>query len=1063
MRNLRTKILDAVGEIGQPSAVLKLFCGPVSQAQMSEFDSSGFAGTRHVLSVRKRLWEPGVTGRAAVMVGAGFSLNADPHSSNVSSFPLWRQLAEKLYDGLYPRPNTEERERVIRLAAANGGMLRLAHEYEASFGRHALDDLLLNAIPDKQHEPGELHHLLLTLPWADVFTTNYDTLLERARPYVYERDYRTVLTHSDLPTAKRPRIIKLHGSLPSHRPFVFTEEDYRKYPKRAAPFVNTVRQSLMENAFLLIGFSGDDPNFLAWLGWVRDELDTAAPSVYLCGVLDLSPAQRNVLQSRGVTPIDLGSLFPSEMPSVERNEKAVRWLLLSLLNGRPLSGLHWPDDAPDDDFNPDPRFPPLSSPPSPGSQPSTPKTKSLSNQDDFNAKEHLLQTVEEWVKTRELYPGWIWTPRRNRDKFWRNTKQWSETIHENVQALEPENRLRVLGEFVWRMERASVIFQKPLDEALRKTLSEHAPSDLAGSLREHWIRIALFLLRDARRSGNEAAFEAAMERVAPLAEKETRVDAARCYEGALRCLGLLDAPQANEWAERWPEATDPLWQIRRAGVLLELGRRDEAEDLLADILTRLRSTPSSSEAPRYAQESREALAMHLLSIIDWSRRPLESLAADNRMDELRALRCDIGVELDHLRPRLQAQAPSLKPAKQNKIDSLGRKRVSYSIGGGGIDLRQYRPAYEYLDLKDEGGLPIWYRSNTSYSNTVRVVEWIIDLSPAFTIKTLLRTLKHKELGDHLDRLRVGGLESDFVEELASAGVDTLERSFEALRSTPRSTFSEGSFRSLEEFQTSATLLLKLAFRLAEPVREKALRLVLAILEDPPQATRELDLKYLRRLASEVFGAMQPDEVAEELDRLLQLPLPESGIDPVLELNLEDIDALPGDAERTAVPYLLRVLREGDPPERMGALRRLERLYREQLLKAKTAHLFAQALWSRTDPETGLPEDTGFHNWAFLTLPEPEEGRAKEALHQLLKENSLARCSAKGRVEHGETATVPFGGRTREVEKQLSDWQSSAPPRQPDEVPEYPRQYIEWTVEEARNLVGQLIECGTMST
>jgi len=106
----------------------------------------------------------------------------------------------------------------------------------------------------------------------------------------------------------KPRIVKLHGSFPSHSPFIITEEDYRTYPAKSAPFVNMVRQSMMENTFCLIGFSGDDPNFLHWVGWVRDNLGTDTTRIYLCGILNISPPQRRVLESRGVTPIYLSPL-----------------------------------------------------------------------------------------------------------------------------------------------------------------------------------------------------------------------------------------------------------------------------------------------------------------------------------------------------------------------------------------------------------------------------------------------------------------------------------------------------------------------------------------------------------------------------------------------------------------------------------------------------------------------------------------------------------------------------------------------------------------------------------
>ena len=74
----------------------------------------------------------------------------------------------------------------------------------------------------------------------------------------------------------QPRIFKLHGSFPSQFPLIVTEEDYRTYPSEFAPFVNTVQQAMMETVFILIGFSGDDPNFRNWSGWVRDNLGEAA-------------------------------------------------------------------------------------------------------------------------------------------------------------------------------------------------------------------------------------------------------------------------------------------------------------------------------------------------------------------------------------------------------------------------------------------------------------------------------------------------------------------------------------------------------------------------------------------------------------------------------------------------------------------------------------------------------------------------------------------------------------------------------------------------------------------
>lgn len=113
--------------------------------------------------IAERLW----AGRAAVMIGAGFSKNAG------NEFPDWNELGDLFYwkaHGVKPDPAKQKYLNV----------LRLAEEVKAAIGQPALENLLRSNIPDLNIEPSGLHFELLELPWVDVFTTNYDTLLERA-------------------------------------------------------------------------------------------------------------------------------------------------------------------------------------------------------------------------------------------------------------------------------------------------------------------------------------------------------------------------------------------------------------------------------------------------------------------------------------------------------------------------------------------------------------------------------------------------------------------------------------------------------------------------------------------------------------------------------------------------------------------------------------------------------------------------------------------------------------------------------------------------------------------
>ena len=290
--------------------------------------------------------------RASLMVGAGFSRNAEKTRFDVGELPLWSDIGRALFNSLYPEKAYEGTEGAALEAISADNALRRAEEYTTAFGRSALYDLLGRLVRDNDYVPGVTHKRLLRLPWRDVFTTNWDTLLERASSEVPESSYRLVQDMKQLPLVSQPRIIKLNGSFPSQFPLIFTEEDYRTYPTKFAPFVNTVQQAMMETVFFLIGFSGDDPNFLKWSGWIRDNLGEAAPKIYLAGWLELSRHQRRMLESRNVMPIDLAEHPQAESWYSERrhHQSAAEWLLYSLELGQAYDWTTWPKPPEQDEI-----------------------------------------------------------------------------------------------------------------------------------------------------------------------------------------------------------------------------------------------------------------------------------------------------------------------------------------------------------------------------------------------------------------------------------------------------------------------------------------------------------------------------------------------------------------------------------------------------------------------------------------------------------------------------------------------------------------------------------------
>ena len=252
---------------------------------------------RHINQVREALWHRPGAG-ASVMIGSGFSRNARRVRPGSKPLPMLDEIARDLSATLYPDDGADEKipqERILRLAQAYEaefrptGITRSPEENGGGRRLHARE--CPRATPSTCRGP-------MCSPPTGTHCWNVQARPSGIVPTLSSEARTTSLG------GLRPRIVKLHGSLPNPR-LVLTEEDYRTYPTAFSPFVNTVQQAMMETIFVLIGFSGNDPNFLHWSGWVRDNLDEAALKIYLAGFLNLSRPERQMLRDRNVVAIDL--------------------------------------------------------------------------------------------------------------------------------------------------------------------------------------------------------------------------------------------------------------------------------------------------------------------------------------------------------------------------------------------------------------------------------------------------------------------------------------------------------------------------------------------------------------------------------------------------------------------------------------------------------------------------------------------------------------------------------------------------------------------------------------
>ncbi len=259
-------------------------------------------------------------GETSALIGAGFSKNL------FKEFPNWEGLLFdmvyeifeiEIYDAykIYKHTNSklkkiktldEFTKEYVKKIFSSYGYLNIVLKYIEKYGyRECVDIYIEKHIPyldgtDSnnlmlRYKAGNkasipigandvlTHEKLLGLSYFNnIFTTNYDNLLEEVANQksqlwkVVKESYNLALS------ATNKYIIKVHGDLsPSSETekfcfdgdhsikYVISAEDYKNYPIRHEAFMQMMKISLLRESFLLFGFSGKDPNFIEWVKWVR--------------------------------------------------------------------------------------------------------------------------------------------------------------------------------------------------------------------------------------------------------------------------------------------------------------------------------------------------------------------------------------------------------------------------------------------------------------------------------------------------------------------------------------------------------------------------------------------------------------------------------------------------------------------------------------------------------------------------------------------------------------------------------------------------------------------------
>ena len=952
-----------------------------------------FPDQSHINQVRDALWER-PNGRASIMVGAGFSRNAETADPGVGDIPLWQDIARQMFRKLYPQSADADAKEVHNT-------LRLAQEYETGFGRSDLHKFLQELIRDNEFSPSDMHQRLLRLPWRDVFTTNWDTLLERTTPHITEQAYSLIQNTDEIPLKSQPRIVKLHGSLPSQFPLIFTEEDYRTYPIKFAPFLNTVQQAMMETVFCLVGFSGDDPNFLQWSGWVRDNLGPAAPKIYLAGWLNLSNHRRRMLEDRGVVPIDLARHPKSQQwPDHLRHKYAAQWVLHTLENGKPYEQTTWPSPPIQEKLDVPEYLQPVEALVSTAPQ-IQPKRK-WNSEDPFDEKEELArvrETIKVWKHNRSSYPGWLVFPSGpERGELRRRTSDWEPPILNGLPELTSVERLYAIRELVWRREILLEPFTQQLVRASEEVLQlidcekrtidgiVQARNDWT-DIREAWRVIALALLTDARLGCNRALFEQRLNALEPFADDHINVAHRLKQERCLWDIFSLNFESLNQQLDNWEVVNcDPIWILRKAALLTESGRINESKPLVQTALNLIRENYARQSS--IANASREGWALG--SALIWENQH----SFRTRWNTLTLQKCNAFQEISLFSRRIQGDT------ERNEAPAfdLGSSRnqgihISFNIQD------EFIAAYSGLRLMEVGGLPPTNNPSDDHprmpiSITNRILtlatDKLSDDAPDLAIRLVLRFCtsdRDKTLDRVLARTRIARLSEDSARTLAEIceGVIKYARRRLTLADTPP-LLNPWVLR----IRVSLEVLSRLVLRLPSKSVATFLELSLNLLRKPEVGGNFLLGRSVSNLLRRSWEALPDEYRAPYALRLLAMPLEKTDgfaqehgylnhVSLVMDSDISLIRSTSNEDEfRKVLNLAISEVKSKSPLLRDKGLFRLLALVNSECLTRSEANDIANAIWEKTNP---LIHRKGLNDWLLLALPELTPSQAEQSFRK----------------------------------------------------------------------------------
>lgn len=909
-------------------------------------------------------------GQACLFVGAGFSKNAIvlPGGKRPAD---WNELGDLFIEKARGhKPNQKERE--------YANVLRLAEEVECVCGRDVLYTLIKDAVNDDSLEPSDLYTELLSFPWKDVFTTNYDTLLERAAQRLNEqgkRVYSLITNPQQIGTTSQPFLMKLHGDIKAPGSIIITEEDYRIYPSQHQAMISHIQHSIMLETLVLIGFSGNDPNFIQWLGWVKDALNSKQRKLYLLSVDKMSESVIRTFEKKNVTIVDLHD-FTGKGSNPDENIATAIHYISELIGKRESGAKQYRKEV-------------------------------LAWGNNYGREEDIHKQYQSWKSERDTYPGWLVLPREKRERW---ARYGGFTLPaKKLKELKGTDDILYLDLFNWRIEKCLFPIDNRWEPEYLSVLDKYKPFEkrTRKAVKDAWINLKLALLRLYRQEGWLLKWEALNEELTLSEEKFSKTQQCRLrYEQCLMAIYQSDFRKLRTLLDKWPEQKeDAYWDIRRGSLWAEYLSLETGKKFAKRALDKIKEKLSAStdEKERFFWGSRLANAQTVwnsMAQANYSINTTVSEEARSIWNEMRPYD-DIWYEREFFDSHLRSLEQAAQVKTKTAYFTLGHTNTSTNLSGNSM---YYRVAYAFFLYYEETAFPIHlpYLSTVEKSTLEKALSVMIYCSPAIAECWLLRSGDPKVVAEVFNR-RFLALHP--ASEIAAA----YQRYLGLLKTLLG---FDGDKVESSWVLVYRNILPEILARLCMKVPYAARVTTLEYVDRIFKSKDSVHYEGVNSLLASLIASFSNEQISHLIPTMAEMAvgfnrLDEYKLEPFCYLEEPETYNIHVDAE--VIESLFNRLGENDYNDK-ALVCRLMFLMRGGALNDEQQRRLMDMLWSKTD-SYGFPAGTQYAKFAFLAMPHPQNVHPQALLKDYFSKTYLPKM--------GKDSSVSFYGRKLPLMNEIS--------------------------------------------